>query len=130
MVVTLQYNTCKILVLHFHQVDFQNITNLLSKLISSQIAEYDKLITLTNTLNQPQLVEAVKESKSRIYATERKYDDYLNAEVSSNTTVSNNNENNDLLAEDQNTIPQRAVSLRNIETLSPGSSICKLSTEI
>lgn len=62
---------------------------------------------MANTLNQSQLVEALKESKSRIYATKRKYDDYLNAEVSSNTIVSKNNENADLLAEtseDQNTV--------------------------
>lgn len=105
---TIQY--LHILALHFHQIDFQDITYLPLKLINSQIAEYDKLITLANTLNQPQLVEAVKESKSRIYGTKRKYDDCLNAEVSFNSTVSNNNENDDLLAEaseDQNAVNTR-----------------------
>lgn len=51
--------------LHHHQIDAQDVASLPSKLIESQIIEYDRLATLANTLNQPLLVHAVNEAKSR-----------------------------------------------------------------
>ena len=75
------------LALHHQQIDCQDITSLPLKLINSQITEFDRLITLASTLNQPLLLEAVNEAKSRIYATKRKYVDLLTAESLSNTAA-------------------------------------------
>lgn len=75
------------LALHYHQIDAQDIASLTSKLIGSQIIKYDRLVTLANTLNQPLLVQAVNEAKSRIYETKRSYTDLLTNKASCNATV-------------------------------------------
>ncbi|CAO3701880.1 unnamed protein product [Rhizopus stolonifer] len=82
---------------HHHQIDSQDIVRLPMKLIDSQITEYDRLLTLANSSNQPQLVEAINEAKTRIYTIKRKYDDCFTAEDSSDKVVAGNDENDDLL---------------------------------
>ncbi|KAL4211741.1 hypothetical protein AB4K20DRAFT_2012270 [Rhizopus microsporus] len=54
-----------------------------STLIDLQLMEYDRLVALTSTLNQPLLEEAVNEAKSRTLTIKRRYEDVFTAEPSS-----------------------------------------------
>ncbi|KAG1041266.1 hypothetical protein G6F43_012122 [Rhizopus delemar] len=87
---TIQY--LYILTLHYHQIDSQNIATLPVRLIDTQITEYDRLITLASTLEQPELVEAISEAKSRICTTKRKYADLLANEASANDDKEENDD--------------------------------------
>lgn len=70
------------------------------KLIACQITEYDQLLMLATSLNQPQQVKAISEAKTRIYTTKRKYDDCYTAEDSSNKVVNDNDAETSEVAED------------------------------
>jgi hypothetical protein len=49
-----------------------------------QLVEYDNLLTLAYSLNQPQLGEAVNDAKLRTLTMKRKYEELFTAESSSN----------------------------------------------
>ena len=82
---TIQY--LYVLALHQHQIDSQDVVHLPLKLIDSQITEYDRLLTLANSLNQPRLVEAITGAKSRICTTKRKYGDCFTVENTSDNVL-------------------------------------------
>lgn len=60
----------------------------------SQLMEYDRLIMLANTFDQPLLVEAANDANPRALTMKRKYDDLFIAECSSSITneVDRNND--------------------------------------
>lgn len=92
---TIQY--LYVIASHQHQIDSQDIVRLPMKLIDSQITEYDQLLTLANSHNQPKLVEAISEVKTRICMTKRNYDNCFAAENSSDKVVIDNDENDHLI---------------------------------
>lgn len=54
-----------------------------STLIDLQLMEYDRLVALASTFNQPLLEEAVNEAKSRTLTIKRRCEDVFTAEPSS-----------------------------------------------
>lgn len=52
-----------------------------------QLVKYETLLTLTSSLNQPHLGEAVNDVKSRALTIKRKYEELFTSESSSNMSV-------------------------------------------
>ena len=56
--------------------------------IDFQLVEYEKFMTLSKTLNQPRLGEAVNDAKSRALTIKRKYEELFTAESSNKRSTS------------------------------------------
>ncbi|KAI8638950.1 hypothetical protein BD408DRAFT_422181 [Parasitella parasitica] len=69
-----------------HQISTINKDIPLSS-VDFQLVEYDKLLTPTYSLNQPQFGEAIKDANSRALTMKRKYEEILTAESSSTSTA-------------------------------------------
>lgn len=66
-----------------HQISVINKDISLS-FMDFQLMEYDKLLTLAHSLGQPQLGEAVKDTKTRILTMKRGYEELFTTESSLN----------------------------------------------
>ncbi|CAO3631431.1 unnamed protein product [Mucor fragilis] len=62
--------------------------DILLSFIDFQLVEYEKLMTLSKTLNEPQLGEAVNDAKSRALTIKRKYEGLFTAESSNKRSTS------------------------------------------